>query len=280
MCCSLCSVVASAYLTCFAIVDPATVNSVACITPAPYHNPDVHTDHTRCKTAAALASVLCESHHAHLQVDVGGGHQLEEQVLPGQEVLQQAKAEFPTVATHGRPAPPGVSLQPVGQKRKRVTAQSEQDSSDRDPDSASEEEDESADEADTVKPLDHLLPAAQIQNAFDLKHKAGKAQPAQGTQLDRDAVNSIDSAENKDSDSDDSDDLMVVKRRDVLSGSNAAAKDSPEGIPLGAVELRGNKKKKKLRIDPGRTSGARTVFDEEGESLQPLALLAKEQLDR
>lgn len=80
------------------------------------------------------------------------------------------------------------------------------------------------------------------------------------------------------SDSDD-DDLLVVKRRDVLSDSAAAAADEG-GIPLGGVELRGNKKRKKLRIDPGKTSGARTVFDEAGESLQPLALLAKEQLDR
>lgn len=80
------------------------------------------------------------------------------------------------------------------------------------------------------------------------------------------------------SDSDD-DDLLVVKRRDVLSDSAAAAADEG-GIPLGGVELRGNKKRKKLRIDPGKTSGARTVFDEAGESLQPLALLAREQLDR
>jgi len=65
----------------------------------------------------------------------------------------------------------------------------------------------------------------------------------------------------------------------VLSDSNAAAA-AEGGIPLGGVELRGNKKRKKLRIDPGKTSGARTVFDEAGESLQPLALLAKEQLDR
>ena len=78
---------------------------------------------------------------------------------------------------------------------------------------------------------------------------------------------------------DDDDDLLVVKRRDVLSDSAAAAADEG-GIPLGGVELRGNKKRKKLRIDPGKTSGARTVFDEAGESLQPLALLAREQLDR
>ncbi|KAL3133940.1 hypothetical protein ABBQ32_008387 [Trebouxia sp. C0010 RCD-2024] len=77
----------------------------------------------------------------------------------------------------------------------------------------------------------------------------------------------------------DEDELLVVKRRDVLeSGHTTAA--AAEGIPLGGVELRGNKKRKRLRIDPGRTSGARTVFDEGGESLQPLALLAKEQLDR
>ena len=79
--------------------------------------------------------------------------------------------------------------------------------------------------------------------------------------------------------SDDGDDLLIVKRRDVLSESNAASA-AEGGVPLGGVELRGNKKRKKLRIDPGRTSGARTVFDETGESLQPLALLAREQLDR
>ena len=78
---------------------------------------------------------------------------------------------------------------------------------------------------------------------------------------------------------DEDDDLLVVKRRDVLDSSDPAAVPA-DGVPLGGVELRGNKKRKKLKIDPGRTSGARTVFDEAGESLQPLALLAKEQLDR
>ena len=80
-------------------------------------------------------------------------------------------------------------------------------------------------------------------------------------------------------DDDEEDDLLVVKRRDVLESCNPAAA-AADGTPLGGVELRGNKKRKKLRIDPGRTSGARTVFDEAGDSLQPLALLAKEQLDR
>lgn len=78
---------------------------------------------------------------------------------------------------------------------------------------------------------------------------------------------------------DEDDDLLVVKRRDVLDSSHSAALPA-DGVPLAGVELRGNKKRKKMRIDPGRTSGARTVFDEAGESLQPLALLAKEQLDR
>ena len=82
-----------------------------------------------------------------------------------------------------------------------------------------------------------------------------------------------------DDDDDDDDDLLVVKRRDVLSDTNAALA-AEGGVPLGGVELRGNKKRKKLKINPGRTSGARTVFDEAGESLQPLALLAQEQLDR
>lgn len=77
----------------------------------------------------------------------------------------------------------------------------------------------------------------------------------------------------------DEDDLLVVKRWDVLDSSDPAAA-AADGVPLGGVELRGNKKRKKMRIDPGRTSGARTVFDEAGESLQPLALLAKEQLNR
>ena len=75
------------------------------------------------------------------------------------------------------------------------------------------------------------------------------------------------------------DDLLVVKRRDVLDSADPAAV-AADDVPLGGVELRGNKKRKKMRIDPGKTSGARTVFDEAGESLQPLALLAKEQMDR
>ena len=80
-------------------------------------------------------------------------------------------------------------------------------------------------------------------------------------------------------DADEDDDLLVVKRRDVLDSADPAAV-AADGVPLGGVELRGNKKRKRMRIDPGKTSGARTVFDEAGESLQPLALLAKEQLDR
>ena len=95
---------------------------------------------------------------------------------------------------------------------------------------------------------------------------------------DRQGSGNVSSDDDDDVDEDD-DDLLVVKRRDVLSDSNAAAA-AEGGIPLGGVELRGNKKRKKLRIDPGKTAGARTVFDEAGESLQPLALLAKEQLDR
>ncbi|DBB17177.1 TPA: hypothetical protein ACH3X3_014243 [Trebouxia sp. C0006] len=95
---------------------------------------------------------------------------------------------------------------------------------------------------------------------------------------DRHGSGNVSSDDDDDVDEDD-DDLLVVKRRDVLSDSNAAAA-AEGGIPLGGVELRGNKKRKKLRIDPGKTSGARTVFDEAGESLQPLALLAKEELDR
>ena len=45
------------------------------------------------------------------------------------------------------------------------------------------------------------------------------------------------------------------------------------------VQLRG-KKRAKLRIDPHRTAGGKVVFDEEGAAMQPLELLAQDELGR
>lgn len=206
----------------------------------------------------------------HLQIDVGGGYQLEEQALPVNEQLQQAESQSPTAAANGKPVPVAVEPLAAGQKRKRVSIPS---SNAEDQDSDAEEVDESADGTDEVD-KHHLSALRQVQSGVGLQLKAGKVQLPLGMQDSSIGTNQVEQ-----DDSSEDDDLLVVKRRDVLS-TGGAGKDAAEGVPLGAVELRGNKKKKKLRIDPGRTSGARTVFDEEGESLQPLALLAKEQLDR
>lgn len=45
------------------------------------------------------------------------------------------------------------------------------------------------------------------------------------------------------------------------------------------VQLRG-KKRAKLRIDPHRTAGGKLVFDEAGAAMQPLELLAQDELGR
>ena len=45
------------------------------------------------------------------------------------------------------------------------------------------------------------------------------------------------------------------------------------------VQLRG-RKRAKLRIDPHRTAGGKVVFDEEGAPMQPLELLAQDELGR
>lgn len=210
-----------------------------------------------------------------MQIDVGGGHQLEEQSLPATATPQQADPESPTAVHHGHPVAPAVAQHLSGQKRKRTAAQTEQQ----------EEQPIKAAQGDLTcaAPLSALPKSDLQQHDAGVTNQAGLAQPvthAGRTSVSSEDISDIDEEDIDDAEEDgDDDDLLVVKRRDVLSSSNDAH-DAAEGIPLGAVELRGLKKKKKLRIDPGRTSGARTVFDEEGESLQPLALLAKEQLDR
>lgn len=75
---------------------------------------------------------------------------------------------------------------------------------------------------------------------------------------------------------------MVVKRRDALgvgpkpSGDRGAALDF---LPLDAGEA-ASKKKRKLRIRAGAVSGSRVVFDDEGEAMEPLQLLAQLEPDR
>ena len=123
----------------------------------------------------------------------------------------------------------------------------------------------------------HSKPSDAKQQA-STRSEAKHSMEAEG--IDGGQITGRDQNDQDDQDDDDNDDLLVVKRRDVLDSSESAAEGADSGIPLGGVELRGNKKRKRVRIDPGKMSGARTVFDEEGESLQPLALLAKEQLDR
>ena len=216
---------------------------------------------------------------------MGGGHRLEAQDPPEVDTAQHAESESPTVADHGKPVTAATLLGQSGHKRKRTAAQTEPNSDNEELDHDDDDDDEreeSADEA-AVAVLQSSSPARGLQDISALEPSAGTAQALADTVHDGPGIND-DNDTNDDSDDggdddDDDDDLMVVKRRDVLS-SSGEANGTAEGIPLGAVELRGLKKKKKLRIDPGRTSGARTVFDEEGESLQPLALLAKEQLDR
>lgn len=202
-----------------------------------------------------------------LQIDVGGGFQLEAE--PASASHQQADSQPQTIAADSTPD----VLAPLhsGHKRKRADAKV----------SLTEDKSDEGHESDSKKKDGHT----HVQKSLETGLTAAGREEAAGISLWGNSGDEMEGKDNDDDDDvttddeDDDDDLLVVKRRDVLDSSNDGATPA-EGIPLGAVELRGNKKKKRLRIDPGRTSGARTVFDDEGESLQPLALLAKQQLDR
>lgn len=72
---------------------------------------------------------------------------------------------------------------------------------------------------------------------------------------------------------DESGDMDLLCSKEPLSASEAAAAAAPEdAAPAAGPELK--RKKKKLRIQPGRASGRRVVFDEDGAVLPPLAQLA------
>ncbi|KAL0034107.1 hypothetical protein WJX79_009163 [Trebouxia sp. C0005] len=204
------------------------------------------------------------------EINIGGGHQLEtrasEPQITASKTAAAAAAHSPvdvqsaSSADDSEPELQDFAKQSSPHKRRRIT--------DLQPDNSKRDDSE----RNTVSNSQGApLPAVLQSTAHTLRPDDRRGSGH---------VSSPDDDDDDDVDDDDvDDDLLVVKRRDVLSDSNAAAA-AEGGIPLGGVELRGNKKRKKLRIDPGKTSGARTVFDETGESLQPLALLAKEQLDR
>ena len=205
-----------------------------------------------------------------MQINIGGGHQLETRASEPEAAVPKiaaaaaaaaAAADSPvdmqsaSSADDSEPELQELPKQSSPNKRRRIT--------DLQPDNSKHDDSEVDTDPDSQgAPSPVVLQGTAHAQRPDDRHGSGN----------------VSSDDDDDVDEDD-DDLLVVKRRDVLSDSNAAAA-AEGGIPLGGVELRGNKKRKKLRIDPGKTSGARTVFDEAGESLQPLALLAKEELDR
>ena len=82
---------------------------------------------------------------------------------------------------------------------------------------------------------------------------------------------------NHDDGSDSDDELLVVKRRYVPdeeeeNGAEGVAADDREGS-LGTTAMPIKQKKKKMKIDPRKSSGTRVVFDDEGEAVDPLSLL-------
>ncbi len=202
-----------------------------------------------------------------MQINIGGGHQLETRASQPETSLAETAAaaaaadspvDMQSASSAGESEPEIQELpkQSSPNKRRRITDLQADNS-------VSDDSEGNTDPNHQGALSPGVLQSTAYTQRLDDRHGSGD-------------VSSDDVDDDVD---DDDDDLLVVKRRDVLSDSNAAAA-AEGGIPLGGVELRGNKKRKKLRIDPGKTSGARTVFDEAGESLQPLALLAKEQLDR
>ena len=219
-----------------------------------------------------------------LQINIGGGHQLETrrslkpsipstvgQVDAGPDAAADAQPSSSSDQEH-RTDFASQATEPVST---RSTTSNKKRKLHKGSDSATTSPAGSQDVSDDgVSPSAHCKPSDAKQKV-STRNEARDSVGAEGSDGGQVRGNDWDNR-----DEEDEDDLLVVKRRDVLDSSNPAAEGADDGIPLGGVELRGNKKRKRVKIDPGKMSGARTVFDEEGESLQPLALLAKEQLDR
>lgn len=66
----------------------------------------------------------------------------------------------------------------------------------------------------------------------------------------------------------DDDDLLVVKTRHTYD-------DAPGAPEAPLVDAPIAKRKKRLKINPGKTTGTRVVFDDEGKAVAPLELLAR-----
>ncbi|GFR52266.1 hypothetical protein Agub_g14801, partial [Astrephomene gubernaculifera] len=155
----------------------------------------------------------------------------------------------------------------------------------------SEEEDDEAAEAQqqqqlAKKQLKREGDGAEAGNGSK-KRKLDQQQQQQGANKAGAKGGAADKAKGKgreqkeEEEEDGDDDFLVVKKRDVF-----ADRPGEEGL-LDALdedlEDAGNgkkKKKKKQKIRVGLVSGNRMVFDEEGNTLDPLAQLAAEQLGR
>uniref|UniRef100_A0A383V4Y6 ATP-dependent RNA helicase n=1 Tax=Tetradesmus obliquus TaxID=3088 RepID=A0A383V4Y6_TETOB len=78
------------------------------------------------------------------------------------------------------------------------------------------------------------------------------------------------------------DDFLTIKQRDVFDVASDDDEQQqqqllpPEALAAAAAAAAKPKKRKKQRIKLGAVSGQRTVFDDEGQQLDPLALLATE----
>ncbi|PSC73011.1 DEAD-box ATP-dependent RNA helicase 32 [Micractinium conductrix] len=80
--------------------------------------------------------------------------------------------------------------------------------------------------------------------------------------------------------SDDDDDFLVVKQRHVAEEDDeedgAAGAAGGDAASADAADAGGRKRKKKLRIKSHSGTGTRVVFDDEGEAVDPLELLARD----
>ncbi|KAF5838490.1 P-loop containing nucleoside triphosphate hydrolase protein, partial [Dunaliella salina] len=105
----------------------------------------------------------------------------------------------------------------------------------------------------------------------DVLHPAGQQGSIQGS----DGKVTLKETAQAGKDSDEEEDFFSVKRRNVFGEPDGEAK-----VPGGAAAAVGSgaAKKKKMKIKVGRSTGQRTVFDESGEAMDPLALLASDQL--
>ena len=122
----------------------------------------------------------------------------------------------------------------------------------------------------TSVPKMKILSASQQQAVLSQTQNAG----SEGNAKPKDVTDIDEEDQDQDQEEDGDDDFLVLKRKHAADTS-AAEEEAGVGNDMGLdTVMPSTKKKKKMKIKVGKTSGKKVVFDDEGRPLDPLEALA------